>query len=76
VLIAHLLLVLICEWVGAIPPPPLCAGIGMPWFDLNLIEINVLYGCGTWSFKRGEICKLRGFEKRVVRVVLELKRKK
>jgi hypothetical protein len=76
VLTTHLLLVLIFEWVGAIPPPPNCACIGMPWFDLKFIEIYVLYGCGTWSFKRGKICKLKGFENRVARVVFELRRKK
>jgi hypothetical protein len=36
VMTTHLLLVLDCEWVGAIPPPPLCACTGMSWGDLYL----------------------------------------
>jgi hypothetical protein len=35
VLITHLFLVLGWHWVGAIPPPPLCAYIGMSWDDFT-----------------------------------------
>jgi hypothetical protein len=63
------------EWVGALPPSPLCASVSMSWCDLNLIEICVFYGCETWSFKRGKICKLSGSEDRVVRIVFEIRKK-
>jgi len=35
----------------------------------NTILPFVLYGCETWSFTLGEECRLRVFEKRVLRIL-------
>jgi hypothetical protein len=36
VLTIHSFLLVACELVGSVPPPPLCACIGMSWGDLYL----------------------------------------
>lgn len=52
VLNTNLLLMPVCEWVGAVPPALLCAGTGMSWSDYFYLYIFVQKNSGSSCIKK------------------------